>query len=522
MNVLGAALDLRKRSHYSNKMTVDINRFWNQISLLYPRYPFLKTLETAFPQGDIYLVGGGVRDLLLGRTAKDDDFLVRGVAAPDLGDFLARHGKVVWVGKNFGVYKFTPTGVTLEEAIDVALPRTERSFSYGGGYRDFEIKSDPALPVEEDLRRRDFTVNALAADLKRKVLVDPFRGLQDLEAGRLRAVGDPARRFAEDTSRALRGLRLACQFRFRFEPVTWRALQKAIRSINAKRDDGSFIVPRETIAKEFIKAMVADPVEAFDLWDQSGAIAELIPELLPMKGCPQPEAFHTEGDVWTHTRLALLQLASPGFQAEFATPYDAETVLAVLFHDIGKPATIQTPERDGVDRIRFNNHDQVGARLAREIVARLKLSTFPKGSQYYVEAETLGWLIEKHLILVQGEVDQMRAATIERNFLSPDRPGEKLMRLIFCDGTATVPLSGTPQLVSYRQLKERIQKIEALSEERSRIPAPLLSGNDVMKTLGLSPGPEVGRLLTLIREEHLSGRLSTREEALAFLIRQTS
>lgn len=501
-------------------MALFIDHLWNKIDQIRSSFSFLAALEARFPEGEIYLVGGAVRDLLLGRETKDYDFLIRGIPAAALRDFLKSHGKVNWVGKNFGVYKFMPNGMALEEQIDIALPRTERSFLKGGGRRDFEVQSDASLPVEEDLRRRDFTVNALAADIKKRALVDPFGGGDDLKAGLLRAVGDPAQRFAEDTSRLLRGLRLACQFQFHFEEKTWRALRAAIGALNAKREDGSEVVPRETIAKEFIKAIVSDPVRAFDLWEESGAFAELIPELLRMKECPQPEIYHSEGDVWTHTRLALSVLASPAFQAEFPEPYDAETALAVLFHDIGKPTTIQTPERDGVDRIRFNGHDLVGARLTREIAARLKLSTFTKGSRYHVNEEALAWLIEKHLILVQGEVDQMRAATIEKHFLNPQRPGHKLLQLIFCDGSATVPPSGTPQLVSYRRLRERIAAMEALAASRAHVPPPLLTGEEVMETLGIPPGPEVGRALSLIREEQLSGRLADREGARAFLKKQ--
>lgn len=490
---------------------------WAQIDQARSSFPFLAALEARFPAGEIYLVGGAVRDLLLGRDTKDYDFLIRGIPAEELKEFLQRYGKVNWVGRSFGVYKFMPEGLGLEEPIDIALPRTERSFMKGGGRRDFEVQSDPALPVEDDLRRRDFTVNAIAADLRRRRLIDPFGGVDGLKRGLLQAVGDPAQRFAEDTSRLLRGLRFACQFGFDVEEKTWRALRGGMKGLNALREDGTPILPREIAAKEFVKAIVFDPVRAFDLWDQSGAFMELVPELLRMKGCPQPENYHSEGDVWTHTRLALSVLASPAFQEEFHRPYDAETALAVLFHDIGKPYTIQTPERDGVDRIRFNNHDQVGGRLAREIAARLKLSSHAKGSRYHVDEEALGWLIEKHLILVHGEVDQMRAATIEKHFLTPSRPGAKLLQLIFCDGSATIPPDGGPQLVHYRRLKERIREMEALSAERSRIPPPLLSGDEVMEILGVPSGPEVGRCLALLREEQLSGRIAGRADAVQFL-----
>jgi len=496
-----------------------LENLYRACSDLVRRLPFLSAFQTAFPAGEVYLVGGAVRDLLIGRTTKDYDFLVRGVAPPALCAFLTRHGRVNLVGRTFGVYKFTPAGADLDEAIDIALPRTERSFSNGGGYRDFDIQSDPALPVEDDLLRRDFTMNAMAFRLHPAGLIDPLGGEADLAAGRLRAVGVAAARFAEDISRILRGLRLACAFGFQFEEETWRALRERVGALDARRQDGGFVVPRETVAREFIRAIMADPVRAFDLWDEGGAFGVLLPELLAMKGCPQPAAYHTEGDVWVHTRLCLGVLSSHAFRAEFGVPYDAEVALAVLFHDIGKPLTLQTPERDGTDRIRFNGHDKVGGRIVRGIASRLKLSTFPKGTPEAVDEEALAWLVEKHLLLTQGAVDRMRASTLERHFLSPDRPGLKLMQLIFCDGSGTIPPAGLPTLVSYRQLKRRLDAIRALGESKTAAPAPLLSGNEVMRALGIPPGPAVGKYLAQLREAQLEGILSTRDEAIAFLTR---
>lgn len=486
-------------------------------------------IEKAFPQSEIYLVGGAVRDLLLKRETKDYDFLIRRVPAEDLGRLLHKHGKVSWVGKNFGVFKYYPGGTdfeeTLENAIDVALPRTEESFSESGAYRDFKITSNPELSIEDDLRRRDFTINAMAVRLGNvvpdqklsDVLIDPFGGLEDLNAGLIRAVGEADRRFSEDSSRVLRGLRFAAQLHFSFEECTWIALRKAVQVVNAKRKDGTFVVPRETIAKEFIKAMVHDPALSFDLWDKSGAFSVLIPELLPMKDCPQPANYHSEGDVWVHTALALSQLRSEAFRTEFKEDLDAETVLAVLFHDIAKPVTIQTPEQDGTDRIRFNNHDHVGARMAKQIGQRLKLSSFPKNSRYYVDIDVLAWLIERHLVLVQSDVNIMRAATVERIFLNPQFPGEKLLRLIYCDGMASVPKGGRAEVLHYYLIKERIEKITALAAERAKLPRPLLSGREIMNLLEIPSGPLIGKYLLLIREEQLSGKISTREAALVFL-----
>jgi len=499
-------------------MTLSLDGLWQGLEAVCLKMPFLAALEKTFPKAELFLVGGAVRDLLLGRKTKDYDFLVRGLSADALAGFLRRYGKLSWVGKSFGVYKFYPSNGAFEEAIDFALPRTESSFSRDGGYRDFKVVSDAELPVEKDLARRDFTINAIAVDLRKKCLIDPFKGLSDLQEGLLRAVGDPVRRFEEDSSRLLRGLRFAAQFAFDLEPESWRALKARIPALKAERPDGSLVVPRETVAKEFIKAMVFGPLRAFDLWDESGAFAALIPELLSMKGCPQPTKYHSEGDVWAHTRLALSQIQTAPFRAEFGESKDAELVLAVLFHDIAKPSTIQSPQKDGVDRIRFNGHDRVGAAMVQKIVPRLKLSSFPKGSPFYVDEGRLAWLVKKHLVLVQGEIDKMRAATIERIFLNPQHPGEKLLQLIYCDGMATVPEDNVAgKVLHYFEIKKRIEGIRSLSDARAKLPPPLLNGHQIISGLRIPSGPQVGKALALIREEQLSGRILTPESALSFL-----
>jgi putative nucleotidyltransferase with HDIG domain len=480
-------------------------------------FPFLQKVVSRFPGAEIYLVGGAVRDLLLRGKGADYDFLVRNVPATELEAALSREGKVVLAGKDFGVFKFYPADRDTSPEVDIALPRREISLMTGG-YRDFDVQSDPTLPVEEDLSRRDFTVNAMALSLFDGRVIDPFGGMRDLQSQRLRAVGDPSLRFAEDSSRLLRGIRLACQLGFAIEPSTWAALVSAVPRLNARRFDGSFVVPREVIAKELLRGLVSDPVWALDLLDQSGIVRELLPELIPMKGCPQPPEFHSEGDVWTHTRLALSHLRSPRFAEEFGdAPADGELVLATLLHDVGKPYTIQTPERDGTDRIRFNEHDRVGSEIALKISQRLKLFQLPKEGPLHIDPERLAWLIGKHLLLVHGEVGKMRVNTLERHFLDPSRPGDQLRKLIFVDGLASVPANGEGQLEGFYALKRRLAEIERLSLSKDAVPKPLLSGDDVMALLGLSPGPEIGRLLSLLREEQLAGRIRHRKEAEDFI-----
>jgi poly(A) polymerase len=485
-----------------------------------PELAFIPELAKGFPQAQVYLVGGAVRDAMLGRETKDLDFVVRGVPGEALERALSRLGRVNYVGKTFGVYKFVPEGGDPQEPIDVALPRTEHSETLSGAYREFAVQSDPMLPVEDDLGRRDYTVNAMALNVLTDELVDPFGGKGDLCGRRLRAVGEPDRRFAEDYSRMLRGLRLACQLGFEWDADTWASLVRLMPQINATREN-EFIVPRETVGRELVRAFAADPVKALDLWDASGAIAEVMPELLPMKGCPQPPNYHTEGDVWTHTRLALQRAASPEFVAEWPErPLDAEVIFAVLLHDVAKPVTITTPEKDGTDRIRFNNHDNVGGRMARAMCERLKLSQFPRESAWHIDAERLAWLVAHHLLLVHGAIDDMKNSTIERYFFADPKAGEQLLMVMWADGSATVPPSGTPDLSNYRAMRARIAKLSELGRTRKGLPPPLVDGGRIMAEFGVPSGPIVGKYLALVREAQLSGEVATADEAVAWLKRQ--
>jgi poly(A) polymerase len=473
--------------------------------------------------GEWFLVGGAVRDLALRRPIKDVDLVVRGLPIDRVRAALERHGRVDLVGKHFGVLKFLPRSIEVDDAIDVALPRTEHSLHGTGGYKDFTIQSDPNLPIEEDLRRRDFTVNAMAWHVAADRLIDPFNGREDLAAKRLRAVGKPAERFAEDYSRLLRGLRFACQLGFDIEPETWQALSHAVGHLNdTVASPGSteteWVVPRETIGKELVKMFTLSPSLAFDLLDGCGATAVLMPELLPMKQCPQPANYHSEGDVWVHTRLALSQIESNRFLEEFPNdPPTAELVFSILLHDVAKPVTLRTPERDGTDRIRFDGHDRVGATIAHAIAVRLKLSSFPTESPLHVDADRLAWLVAHHLLMMSGPIDQMKNSTMERYFFSDDRPGRALQQLIWADCSATIHESGRADMTSYGQLKARIMQLDALTAERRRLPPPLIDGHAIMQVLGLSPGPKVGQFLTLVREAQLAGTVRTREEAEEFL-----
>jgi len=474
---------------------------------------FIQKLFKEFKNAEIYLVGGAVRDYLLGITdIKDYDFVVRNVKSENLNKFLEKQGEVNLVGKNFGVYKFYPKGEKLEEAIDVALPRKEHSIDFQGGYKDFEIQSDYKMNIKEDLSRRDFTINALAFDLEKEKIIDEYDGLKDLKNKIIKTVGKPEERFKEDYSRMLRALRFSCQLDFEIDKETFKILKENISNINKKRlisGKSERVVPFETISEELLKAFYENPVKALELYDKSEAFAQLIPELLDMKGCIQPPNFHSEGDVWEHTKLCLENLNSPEFKKQFKDNLDinAELIIAVLLHDIGKPITLKTPEKDGTDRIRFNEHDIKGAKLARSICKKLKLDSQEEGSNLRVNPENIFWMIKKHLIMIHGDINDMRAATIEKMFFDKEKPGKNLLKLLYIDAISTIPESGKSDLTNFEKLVKRIEELDKLHKEKDKLPPPILDGNEIMAKFKLSPGKKVGELLSILREEQLQGRV---------------
>lgn len=465
-------------------------------------------------EAEIYLVGGAVRDIILDQEAiKDFDFVIRGVELEELQDFLCQLGVVDLVGKNFGVIKFKPFEGTFRIPFDIALPRSEHSF-LSGGYRDFKIQSNPKLAIEDDLSRRDFTINAMAWDFKNRKIIDPYGGIKDLEHKILKTVGEPIQRFKEDYSRMLRAIRIACQLDFRIDDETWTVIKKNIKNIN-KEKDGDMIVPRETIGAEFLKAFYHNPVRALDLFEESGFFKEIMPELLSMQGCPQPKNWHSEGDVWVHTRLALEKLKSKEFIQEFGSIHPSPNlIIALLLHDIGKPATIQTPEKDGSDRLRFNEHDIVGAKMSEAICQRLKLNSVP---DLDFDQDQVFWLIKNHMIAVQSNIDKMKNSTIEKYFFSRLHPSQDLLQLTFADVMATIPEKGEVPIGNFRAILYRMEQIKKLGRDHAAPPAQLINGDQIMKFLELTPGPLIGKILNAVREEQLRGKIHNEREAKKFI-----
>ncbi len=236
---------------------------------------WIGTFLQSFSQAQLFFVGGCVRDTLLCRATQDVDIVIGNLSAPEIERWFKTQGTINFVGKSFGVYKFIPQGS--EQEIDIALPRTEHaSENNHGEYKAFDIDARSDLPIEMDLARRDFTINAMAFDLRHKKLIDPHHGRRDLEAKLIKTVGAPADRFREDLSRVLRAVRFACAFGFHIEEHTWACLKEFVPHLLDRVDDHD-VVAHETIGKEFLKSFLVDPLCTIARYENAGLLSILFP-----------------------------------------------------------------------------------------------------------------------------------------------------------------------------------------------------------------------------------------------------
>ena len=405
--------------------------------------------------------GGCVRDALLQRTYPDVDIATS--ATPDQVQSLFPKASDPQ-GKAFGVIRLRLDDHIFEIA----------TFRVDGPYLDGRRPSSITFTTaQEDAQRRDFTINGMFFDPLKNELLDYVQGQADLATKQIRAIGDPLSRFTEDRLRLFRAIRFAVQLGFSIEPTTWKAL--------CTLAPDSKVISPERIRDELVKILTSpDPARGFDLLHQSGLLAVWIPELLPMRDCAQSPEHHPEGDVWVHTRLLLTHLKNP-------SPVLA---LSALLHDIGKPPTSKT-DPDG--RIRFFGHEGVGARMAEEILRRLR---FPND-----EISAITACIANHMAF--KDAPNMRVSTLKRLLARPTFLEELELHRIDCS-------SCHGQLDIYNFLTA---KLSEFSKEEIK-PKPLLTGHDLQQ-LGAAPGPQMGKLLHQLMDEQLEGKFTDRASALA-------
>ena len=412
-----------------------------------------------------YFAGGCVRDELLGLDPHDYDIATS--AKPAEVQKLFPHTQAV--GAHFGVILVMEHG----RAFEVATFRSDHEY-IDGRRPEMVTFSTP----EEDAARRDFTINGMFHDPVADKFIDFVGGQEDLKSKTLRAIGDPVARFREDKLRLLRAVRFAARFGYEIDPATWDAIKTHAADIHA--------VSAERIREELVK-ILAHPnrVRGFDLLDQSGLLKQILPEIEALKGCEQPAQFHPEGDVFVHTR-AMLELLSPDAPATLS--------LAVLFHDIGKPPTFRYHADE--DRIRFSGHDRVGANMTEKLMARLRFSRD--------DIDRVAEAVRQHMVF--KDVQNMRTAKLKR-FMAREGFDEELeLHRVDCQ-------SSHGALDNYDFLKAKAGEFA----NEPLIPPPLVTGHDLM-ALGWKPGPHFGPVLEAVQTAQLEGTLTTREEALAWIL----
>jgi tRNA nucleotidyltransferase/poly(A) polymerase len=412
------------------------------------------------------LVGGCVRDLLLGREPADYD--VTTDATPER--VMELFPESIAVGAQFGVVLVPRDGIKVE----VATFRSDVGYS-DGRHPDRVVYSNAP---QEDVQRRDFTINGLLMRHDSGEILDFVDGQADLKAGVIRAIGEPDRRFAEDKLRMLRAVRFAARFEFEIEHKTFAAIRKhagAITDVSAER-----------IREELTKLLTEGAARTgFELLEKSWLLSIVLPEIAAMKGMQQPPQFHPEGDVWIHTLLMIEGLPS-GSSATLAW--------GVLLHDVGKPPTYRPASQTG-DRIRFDHHVDVGVRMAEAICRRYKFSN--------EETEQIIALVANHMRF--GAVEEMRKSTLKRFVRLPGFEEHMELHRLDC-------MSSHRHLESYSFVKRFLEETP-VEEVR---PQRVLTGTDLSE-MGYIPGPVFSEILSALEDAQLEGQIKTKEEAEEFV-----
>jgi poly(A) polymerase len=410
-----------------------------------------------------YFAGGCVRDIVRGQTPKDFDIATD--AKPEVVQKL--FPRTYAVGAHFGVILVVENGFQFE----VATFRSDEAYIDGRHPSAVHFSSP-----EEDAKRRDFTINGMFYDPVAEEIIDFVGGHADIAGKLVRAIGDPAQRFAEDRLRMLRAVRFATVLDYEIDEHTWDALLANAASINE--------ISAERIRDELVRIFLSpNRTRGWDLLGSSGLMRIILPELDAMKGCEQPEQFHPEGDVFEHTRLMLQFLPE-----KVSVPL----VFAVLLHDVAKPRTATVDE---TGRIRFSGHDRLGAEMTEEIMRRLRFS----GAEIDATVE----MVRQHMVF--KDVPKMREAKLKRFMARPTFDDEIELHRVDCEGSHRM-------LDNYEFLR---RKREEFANEPI-IPPPLVRGDDLI-ALGLKPGPKFGEILEAVETQQLEGHLRTREEAIAWL-----
>ena len=414
-----------------------------------------------------FFVGGCVRDALLG--LQPEEFDIATSATPSDVQEIFDH--TIPVGESFGVV------LVIIDNYKYEIATFRREWGYNDGRRPTEVIY--STDERDDVLRRDFTINGLLYDPLRDELFDYVNGVEDMRRGVIETIGDPVERFKEDKLRMIRAVRFSSRFEFRIEEDTYIA----IRSMAERITD----VSAERLRDEILRIITQNnPGSGLKMLKTSNLLGHILPEVLDMDNVPQPPEFHPEGDVFEHTCLVLDKLYDitghkPG----------KEVAMGALLHDIGKPPTFEKS-----DRIRFNGHDRVGAKMALRICKRLRFSK--------KQTDRITSLIRDHLKF--KDVFNMRQSTLRRFISTPYFDDHMDMHLADC-------LASHGMTKAYEFLKDKLEEYKNTEIK----PKPLLSGNDLIE-LGFEPGPKFSEILNAVEEQQLDGYLNNKKEATNFVL----
>lgn len=435
-----------------------------------------ETIDGILAAGRIYEVGGAVRDRFMpGRTVKDRDYLVTGVPYDQLTRILKSYGRVDLVGRSYGVIKFTQHRKEKSYTFDIALPRREHST--GVGHKDFAVEFDPGIRVEDDLTRRDFTINAMAIALDTDDLIDPLGGKPDLDNHTLRMTSPQS--FTEDPLRMLRAVQFAARFGFVVEPQTREAIRQNVGLITT--------VSQERIAEELNKLLLLaeKPSDGFRLMQELGLLGHILPELEACVGVEQPGGFHAY-DVFEHTLRCI-----------DAAPARLNTRWAALFHDINKPQAKRLTDEGAT----FYGHESMGARTAARAMKRLRY-----GKDLIEDVTTL---VDRHMFTT-GVTDKGMRRLIRR-------VGQELIFDLLDLRRADVVAQGkggtTEDVDEFeQQIRDEIDRKPPFS-----LSDLALDGRDIMARYNLPPSKTVGRILDYLMEQVLDNPENNTTELLTML-----
>lgn len=416
--------------------------------------------------GEVFYVGGCVRDEFIGHESKDIDVEIHGITVEDTEEILSKYGKVDKIGKSFGVLKLFGMDV------DFSFPRTEKQT--GRGHADFDVFVDPFISYENAAKRRDFTMNAIMKDANHdNIIVDPFNGIDDIENKVIKYVNRET--FKEDALRPLRAAQFAARFGF--------TIDESVIEV-AKTMDYTHL-SKERVAVEIEKALMSNtPSIAFNYLREMGVIEQLFPFLHDLIGCPQNPVHHPEGDVWNHTMLVLDGAA----QVRHSTETPIAFMYLALLHDIGKPATTARGPKGGWRAI---HHDEVGTEMVPSAMAMI---TPEKKYTPYVKKMT-----EYHMyphVLLNTRAYRVREIMYEVNM-------KELLLFNVCDKTGED--RDIVKAMLHTQYAEKVVLCTKLEVGGHLEMVPLIQGKDLIE-VGLKPGPKFGPILEFARNLQFQGK----------------